>query len=106
MAPNAARHAWEIIWNVERIVAIEMLCAAQGIDFRLAGRAYIPQQVEGDRVRYITADVPPLRLGAGTSVAYQRIRGIVPALVVDRPLTPDIEAVAALVRSGDLVNGR
>jgi histidine ammonia-lyase len=105
MAPNAARHAWEIIWNVEQIVAIEMLCAAQGIDFRLAGREYAPQKVEGNRVFYALAGVPPLQTGQGTGAAYRRIRQLVPTLTTDRPLSPDIEALAELVHSGELPSG-
>ena len=103
MSTNAARHAWEIIWNVERIVAIEMLCAAQGIDFRVQGREYLPRSIENNRVRHEMTDSSPLHPGRATAAAHQRIRRLVPTLVNDRPLAPDIEAIAALVRTGDLL---
>ncbi|HEM62618.1 MAG TPA: histidine ammonia-lyase, partial [Chloroflexi bacterium] len=40
MSMNAARHAREIVKNVEQIVAIEMLCAAQALDFRYEGLTF------------------------------------------------------------------
>jgi histidine ammonia-lyase len=105
MAANAALHTREIIWNVERIVAIEMLCAAQGLDFRMAGRQYEPQRIQDGRVRYEWANVPVQHPGRGVAPAHACIRRIVPTLTTDRPLAPDIEAVAALVHNGDLADG-
>jgi histidine ammonia-lyase len=87
MGTNAALHAREIVWNVERIVAIEMLCAAQALDFRISGR---PR--------------PPARKpGVGTSAAHQALRagGITP-LTQDRILAPDIERAAELIHSGQI----
>ncbi len=60
-----------------RVVAIELLCAAQGLDFRL-----------------------PLMPGKGALAAHQAVRGVVPHLDEDRPPSPDIEALAAAVRDG------
>jgi histidine ammonia-lyase len=37
MGPIAARQARDVVRNVEYVVALELLCAAQGLDFRLAG---------------------------------------------------------------------
>jgi histidine ammonia-lyase len=80
MSANAARHAREIVWNTEQIVAIEMLCAAQALDLRTAGSAK--------------------RLGAGSGAAHKALRtaGIAP-LTRDRVLTPDIERAAELIRN-------
>jgi histidine ammonia-lyase len=80
MSTNAARHAREIVWNTVRVVAIEMLCAAQALNLRIGGATE--------------------RLGQGTRTAYQALReaGIVP-LTQDRVLAPDIERVAALIHS-------
>jgi histidine ammonia-lyase len=80
MGAFAARKAVEAVVNARLVLAVELLCAAQGLEFR------------GD-----------LRPGAGVEAAYALIRESVPALEGDRPLTPDIEAVAALVESGALV---
>lgn len=85
MATNAAHHARQVVENVERIIAIELLAAAQGVDFRRAqlGAA--------------------CRLGQGTAAAYAAIRARVPFLEHDAPLSPLIEAVYDLVASGELV---
>jgi len=79
MGPIAARKTVEILRNVEYIVAIELLCTAQGIFFRGAEK-----------------------LGKGTKSAYSLLRKYVPVLKEDRMLSKDIEKVAELVRSGRL----
>jgi histidine ammonia-lyase len=71
--------------NVERILAIELMAAAQGIDFRRT-------QVGAGA-----------RLGAGTAPAYELIRTKVPFFAEDAVLYPSIEAVRRLVASGALV---
>ncbi len=71
--------------NVERILAIELLAAAQGIDFR--------RQDLG----------PGARLGKGTAPAYELIRRHTPFVERDTILYPYIEAVRKLVASGELV---
>jgi histidine ammonia-lyase len=83
MGATAVRQTAQIIEHVETIVAIELLCAAQGIDFRrrLAGQ-------------------PPPGQGAGTVVAYDLVREQVPFLEEDVVLAPHIEAVRRLVAGG------
>ncbi len=81
MGANAARHAMEITENVQYIIAIEMLTAAQAIDLRPAG---------------------PDMLAPATAAAHREIRRWVKPLQHDRELTPDIEALTALVRSGQI----
>jgi histidine ammonia-lyase len=108
MSANAARHAREIVWNTERIVAIEMLCAAQALDFRL-GRILQAHRPEAEVHEGGQAPVPAqhemgpdsgLRLGRGTWAAHRALRmaGITP-LLHDRALAPDIERVAELIHS-------
>ncbi|MGZ4313897.1 MAG: HAL/PAL/TAL family ammonia-lyase, partial [Solirubrobacteraceae bacterium] len=83
MGSIAARHARGVLANVERIVALELLCAAQGLDFR-------------------TADgTTP---GAGVAVAHARTRQRIPHLGADRDQGPDISAALELVRSGALLD--
>jgi histidine ammonia-lyase len=82
MGANAARHAMEIVTNVRHILAIELLTAAQAVDLRPEG---------------------PMRLGRGTAAAYPLIRRRVPFLAHDRETAPDIEALADLIRSGELL---
>ncbi len=83
MSTNAARHAREIVWNTEQIVAIEMLCSAQALDLRTEGSSRQP--------------------GPGAGAAYRALRegGITP-LTQDRILAPDIERAAELIHSGQI----
>ena len=85
MAATAARQVTWVLGNTERIVAIELFGAAQGINFR--------REVLG----------PEACLGRGTGAAYDLIRRHVPFIEHDEPLAPHIEAVTELVRSGELV---
>ena len=81
MGTTGARHLTEVVRNVERIVAVEMLCAAQACDLRSV-------QPEG-------------RLGA----CYQIVRDHVPLLEADdRIIANEIETVTQLVRSGGLAS--
>lgn len=75
----AARKGAQVVENAERVVAIELLAAAQGIDF-----------------------LRPLESSPPLESAHRAIRSRVPKLVEDRPGGPDIEAVAALLREGGL----
>jgi histidine ammonia-lyase len=85
MGCTAALKARRINTNVERILGIELLAAAQGIDFR--------REVLG-------AGTP---LGRGTQPAYDLIRQRVPFVQEDTVLYPYMETVRQLVASGDLV---
>ncbi len=83
MGTHGARQAAEILRNIETVVAIELLCAAQAMDLRLE-------------------KAPNAKLGKGTRVAYDLIRSTVPALNRDRVIAGDIQAVLSLVRQGTL----
>jgi histidine ammonia-lyase len=87
MSLNAARHAREIVRNIETVVALEILCAAQAIDLQRSKPGH-----------------SRLRLGAGTGAACDLLRknGIFP-LTQDRVLFPDIRTALRMVRSGDLL---
>ncbi len=76
MGSIAARKATEILGNTEWILAIELLAAAQGIEFRKQ------------------------RPGKGTSIALSIIRKHVPPLREDRVPYEDIEAMRTLVHDG------
>jgi histidine ammonia-lyase len=87
MSLNAARHAREIVKNVEQILALEFLCAAQAIALQLRKR--------GNR---------NLRPGKGTRAAYLTMRAAgIAELTQDRVLYPDIRKAIRLVRSSSLV---
>ena len=80
MGATSALHLREAVDRAEQVLAIEALCAAQGIDFRA-----------------------PLRPGAGVDAAHAKIRARVSHLDADRPPSPDIAAVRELVHSGELL---
>lgn len=80
MGTTAARKARQVVTNVRRVLAIELLCAAQALEF-----------------------VGPDRLAPATRAAYDAVRERVAPLSGDRVLAPDIEALADLVHSGELV---
>jgi len=92
MGAAAVRHALQILEHVETIVGIELLLAAQGVDFRC---------------RALGVDAGCL--GEGTGVAYRLVRERVPFLDADVALSPHIEAVRQLVAGGvikEAVEGR
>jgi len=70
----------QILRNAERVVGIELVCAAQALDMR-----------------------KPLTPGVGTAAALARVREEVAFLARDRVLAPDLERAARLVRSGEVV---
>jgi histidine ammonia-lyase len=82
MGPIAARQAAQVLINVERIVALELLCAGQGLDFRLT---------DG-----VTA-------GRGVAEAHRRLRARVAHLREDRDPGPDIAAAVELVQTGAMI---
>ena len=77
MVPMAMGAAWKlrrIVGNVRHVLAIELMCAAQGLDYRR-----------------------PVRSSAAIERAHDAVRRVVPTLVDDRVLTPDIQALAAAI---------
>ncbi len=87
MSLNAARHARQIVQNIENVLALEFLCATQAIALQLAK--------QGNEA---------LHPGKGTQAAYDCIRATgIPMLTQDRVLYPEIRKVLHLVRSGALV---
>jgi histidine ammonia-lyase len=80
MSTAAARKARAVVANATRVLACELLCAAQGLEFHL-----------------------PLRPARGVEAAYKHIREHVRPLGRDRTLHRDLEAVERLIRNGTLV---
>jgi histidine ammonia-lyase len=77
MAMGAAIKLRRILHNVRHVLGVELMCGAQGIEYRR-----------------------PLRAGAGVERAYGAVRARVPRLAEDRVLGPDIEALAEAVGTG------
>jgi len=83
MATFAARRLGDMVENTATIVAIELLAAAQGIDFRR-----------------------PLKSSAPLERAHAIVREVAPHLEGDRYLALDIGAVTPLVRAGRFADFR
>lgn len=77
MGMTGALKLRQIVEHVERIVAIELMCAAQAVEFRR-----------------------PLKSSAALEGVLAEVRSVVPRLEQDRVLAGDIEALAAAVRNG------
>jgi histidine ammonia-lyase len=69
----------QIVEHAERILAIELMCAAQALEFRR-----------------------PLKSSARIEEAHEEVRTVVARLDRDRVLAPDIEALAKAIRAGKL----
>ncbi|HEY1902694.1 MAG TPA: histidine ammonia-lyase [Terracidiphilus sp.] len=77
MGMTGALKLRQIVEHVERIVAIELMCAAQGLEFRR-----------------------PLKSGRQVEQIYEAVREVVTRLEQDRVLATDIDALAGAVRAG------
>jgi histidine ammonia-lyase len=77
MATFAANRLHAMIDNVNNIVAIEFLCAAQGVEFH-----------------------HPCRSSKVLEQSFEKIRELSPTLDKDRSLKPDIDAVSSLINGG------
>jgi histidine ammonia-lyase len=77
MGMTGALKLRQIVEHAERIVGVELMCSAQGLEFRR-----------------------PLQASCEVERAHEVVRTIVPKLEQDRVLAPDIEAMAAAVRNG------
>ncbi|MEP6730529.1 MAG: histidine ammonia-lyase [bacterium] len=77
MAMGAAWKLRRIIGNVRNVLAIELMCAAQGLDYRL-----------------------PLRAGRGAAAGHRLVRELVAPLGQDRVLSTDILVLADAIARG------
>jgi histidine ammonia-lyase len=80
MGNAAGLKGWQVLANAERVLAIELLAGAQGVEF-----------------------LAPLEPGAGARAARDAVRSLSPRLTDDRSLAGDIEAVARAIRDGGFV---
>jgi histidine ammonia-lyase len=79
MGMSAARRLARMLGNLRHTIAIELLCACQGIDL-----------------------LAPLKTGTLAARALETVRARSHQLTQDRPLAPEIEAVSELLASGAL----
>jgi histidine ammonia-lyase len=90
VVPMAMTAAWKlrrVVRNVRYVLAVELMCAAQGIDFRA-----------------------PLKPGVGVARAHEAVRQLVAPLERDRSFSPDIERLAQAIADDEIpgpsLNGR
>jgi histidine ammonia-lyase len=77
MGMTSAIKLRSIVENAEHLLAIELLAAAEGLEFRR-----------------------PLKGGVGVEQGYERVRKLSPMVEADRSLSSDIARVAAAIREG------
>jgi len=80
MGARAAVKCWQVLENVETVLAIEQMCAAQAIDYR-----------------------DPLKPGIGPRIARTELRKAIPHAEEDRLFGQDIQTSLALLRSQRIV---
>jgi histidine ammonia-lyase len=80
MSTAAARKCRAVVANATRVLACELLCAAQGLEFHR-----------------------PLQPARGVGAAYAQLREVVRPLGRDRTLHRDLDAVERLIRTGSLL---
>ncbi len=80
MGSIAAQKCWKVLKNAQTVIAIELMTAAQAIDFH-----------------------SPLKCGKGTNAAYKTIRASIPNLDDDRILHDDIQKALELVKDGSVL---
>ncbi|MGB3316909.1 MAG: histidine ammonia-lyase [Albidovulum sp.] len=80
MAAHGARRLGRMVENLNRILGVELLCAAQGIEFRA-----------------------PLKTSAPLQNVLTRLRAEIPTLAEDRYLAPELESAARLIGAGSVV---
>lgn len=77
---HSALKARRVVERVSDVVAIELLCAAEALEYQR-----------------------PLRSGPGIEAAHAAVREVVPRRTRDRPPAPDIRAISALIAAGRFV---
>ncbi|OXT15025.1 histidine ammonia-lyase [Bacillus sp. OG2] len=79
MGTIGSRHAWQIIQNATRVLAIELICALQAAEFR---------GVE--------------KMAPKTRKIYEKAREIIPSITKDRIFSKDIEKCTAWLKEGKI----
>ncbi len=87
MGSISAQKAWRVLKNTQTVLAIELLCACQGMDFARALKRS-----------------KPLKSGVGTEAAYRFVRKHIKHLERDRVLYDDIQKALGLIENGSVLN--
>jgi len=131
MSALAGRKLRTVIGNMQAVLAIELLVAAQAVDWRVGldrdpngdgANAHPPGDTDGtprfpggamsvsaeEADQFATATRPErrpqiaARLGSGTGAAYLAVRAVAEPMLADRVLEPDIRAVRRIINDGTL----
>ena len=81
MGSIAARKCFQILKNIQAVLAIEILTACQGLEFH-----------------------KPMKAGLGNQIAFNTIRKKIPSLENDRIMYKDIEAVKEMILKNNLLD--
>ncbi len=87
MGSIAAHKLWQVVRNVQTVLSIELLVAAQGIDFA---------RVHPERKR-------PMKPGRGVEAAWKAVRAVIPHLNEDRIIAEDIAKAHLAVKQGTIL---
>jgi len=121
MATFAARKLRTVLRNVQAVLAVELLVAAQAVEWRTMATESDPagvnnprqklsswEEAESESARFAAWAIPENRgtiaawLGEGTRAAYHLIRENVPPMLTDRTLDEDLRRVRAVVERGSI----
>ncbi|HEX6902598.1 MAG TPA: aromatic amino acid lyase [Thermoanaerobaculia bacterium] len=118
MATIAARKLRTVLRNTQAVLAIELLVAAQGVEWRVAmeidprpGKAEGPSDWERaeqeaadfeERTRPERREEIAAKLGEGTGRVYREVRGLAPTMLRDRTLDGELRAVRRALEDGSL----
>lgn len=80
MGSIAAQKCYKIMRNLENVLAIELITAAQAVEF-----------------------LKPLKCGIGTSIIYNEVRKLIGPMVKDRVLYDDIKKILAIIKNDRLL---
>jgi histidine ammonia-lyase len=122
MGANEARHVLGMVADLEKVLALELLVAAQALDLRrdminaarsLADRSDAatfaakvqggPRLAEVEALRAELAAAEPFQPGRAVAAAHELIRERIPFLAADRALDADLRAIIALVHECSLL---
>src|SRR5206468_3024865 len=107
MSTHASRKMRTILFNAQNAMAIELMVAAQAVDWRVAMLGGVPEAHSlGEAEAQAGAFESAVRgrvgeiaawLGGGTGELYRRVRATVEPLFADRPLSEDIRNLARVL---------
>ncbi len=81
MGSISARKCYQVLKNTQTVIALELLAAAQALEF-----------------------LKPLKCGEGTNIAYQTIRKFIPPLKDDRIIKEDIDKIIELIKTNIILS--